>query len=306
MGLVNIFLVQILIAICPQLYAIDQNFQLKLDGISSYDFQATPGQVTQPIIQINLHNNRLIFTPIQPNALQHEYPIGTIIQIITSSELSKRLVLQDKLSHSIPLTDSHFDVAIFTDSAHNNHYQIQLQHAGDYCFVQLPLGLTHVPFNEHNYCFRVLPIDILTMSQRVIYIPDATTLSLSELKAAIQEKLHIISADQSTDSAMREPLSKRRMLPRRHPMIIGIVVTFESNGILIPEVSWGKLLFLIQHIVDKFMRFASSDDLIITLPVAKKLNKYQRATVSERVALIVNNAKRKHTHLQLAYELQYS
>merc|ERR1712244_84583 len=49
---------------------------------------------------------------------------------------------------------------------------------------------------------------------------------------------------------------------------------------------------------------------IITLPVSKKLKHYDRATVSERVAFVVHNARQKRMKLQesplhFAYEMQY-
>eukprot|EP00484_Ammonia_sp_Unknown_P011127 CAMPEP_0197072202 /NCGR_PEP_ID=MMETSP1384-20130603/209977_1 /TAXON_ID=29189 /ORGANISM="Ammonia sp." /LENGTH=975 /DNA_ID=CAMNT_0042511019 /DNA_START=25 /DNA_END=2953 /DNA_ORIENTATION=+ len=118
---------------------------------------------------------------------------------------------------------------------------------------------------------------------------DATSSQQSDGESATQKSEQQESKEEAHDATM-----------------IGINLSFESLGILVEELGTQKLLFLVQHIASVLMTGLDENDVIVTLPTSKKIRPYHTGTVSERVALIVAQARRRRKGLKNCYELQYS
>eukprot|EP01084_Bolivina_argentea_P047901 88306_1 len=276
-------------------YLIAQTFAQTLSSSdSNEEFDSLDTEDTTQIHEIHIlqTGDDLQFTCIGSYELPKAYQINAIMHIMVQSELAEQLALEDKNRkfHRIPLKKG-FDM--YDEAAASiNHYHVTLAHLGDFCFIKLPSETTDITLNRDSYCFRVLPRHSPFTDHQVIYI-EHSVYDVRALKHAIQRKLHIDTNTKYKDKG-------------HSPTIIGINVAFETHAILVRELQWEKLLFLVQHIVDQLLPFLSSDDLIVTLPISNKLKGYKRATASERVALVVHNARKQRKELKETYELQYS
>merc|ERR1712013_213035 len=195
-------------------------------------------------------------------------------------------------------------------------YDVQLSKMGDFCVVHRSLctqfAADFMPRSGNEYCFRVLPSTMLDIQQRVIHVTDAYAFkppfSTSQIRESVLSQIgEALSQTENCGDSKDGTDSEEGDEEKDAALVFGIHVSYEhESAMTIGAPRWEKILFVVQQIVQQIVPYMNSNDLVVTLPASKDVESYDRGTVSERVAVVLDHATKQFPELQTSYELQYS